>query len=174
MTILSSFKRRTLLTASASLFGGLAGCAGVLDQSPQRESQRPPPLFEILIWNTYDNPKDVTLVVERNSQIVHWGTHKVPVKADTAPHDLDALDIDDKGWMGCGTYQISARVEDEPVWETVDFRNLKPSTSINGEFQPVELNIECSPKEMEMNTTRLDEPLFSCAKDNTKTKGSGE
>ena len=166
MSRTNPIRRRVVLASSASLLTGLAGCSGVFnfDQSTDPETYRPPPLHEIEIKNLFEKEKELEVVVERDGNLVYWETRKVP-PANPKPEEKflgRVFTITKKKWMGCGAYEVSARVMNESLSETMDLRELEPSPSLEGEFQPVELRIEFRSDEIEMNTTRLDEPLIRC------------
>lgn len=115
--------------------------------------------------NHFDEPKQFEMVVKRDGEIAHWGTREVP-PANANPEEKDlgrSFVIADEAWMGCGTYEVSARVVNEPKWATIDFRDLEPEFASDGKFRPVELNVDFSPDEMSMTTTRIDHH-FDCEK----------
>lgn len=156
--------RRTLLAHSLGLCSAISGCSSVLDQSSNSEEKRSPPLHAIVMANKFEEEKSLELIAERDGEIVHWGTYDVP-PAESHPEENDlgkALSVDSKRWMGCGKYEISARVETEGEFATLDFRDLERSPPIDSKFQPVELDIEFAPDLMRMTTTKLDDPLLSC------------
>lgn len=118
-----------------------------------------------MITNYYEEPKQFEMVVERDGKIVHWGTKKIP-PANANPEEKDlgrSFGIADKAWMKCGTYEITGRLANEPKWTTIDFRDLEPESASDGKFRPVELNVDFSPDEMSMSTTRIDQH-FDCEK----------
>lgn len=165
MTLIS---RRTLLAHGVGFCSAISGCSSVLDQSANSEEKRLPPLHAIVMTNLFEEEKSLELVAERDGEIVHWSTYDVP-PADRNPEENDlgkALLVDSKRWMGCGKYEISARVETEGEFATIDFRDLGRSPPVDSKFQPVELDIEFDPDSMRMNTTKLDEPLLSCERKN--------
>jgi hypothetical protein len=119
--------------------------------------------------NLFEEEKPLELVAERDGEIVHWSTYDVP-PAERNPEENDlgkSLLVDNKHWMGCGKYEISARVETEEKFATLAFRDLERSPPIDSKFQPVELDIEFAPDSMRMTTTKLDDPPLSCEDENS-------
>lgn len=165
MVGINSFKRRTFLAVGASLISGLAECSAVFKRSSGRENSRPPPLYEIVIENHYTEKKRLDLVVERDGKIVHWDSYEIPTLGPRKDgvYTGKAIAINDKEWLGCGAYEVSARLPSEQKWATIDFRKLEPESGTDGKFRPVELNIVFSADQMSMTTTRIDQH-FDCEK----------
>jgi len=64
--------------------------------------------------------------------------------------------------MGCGTYEIYARVSKTDLWTMLDFQDLEPSPSLDEKYQAVILRIEFSLETIDMRTIRLDDSLYNC------------
>lgn len=156
--------RRVLLAAGASLFSSFAGCSSVFTQTSEPSAERPPPLLRIEAKNTFEEVKEMELVVERDGEIVHWGNHGIrPANPRPEENYLGWVEEIKEPWMGCGAYEVSIRVSGTDLHRTIDFRELEPSPSIDGKFQPVILRIEFSPEGITTNTTRMDDPLLGCS-----------
>jgi hypothetical protein len=137
----------------------------VFDESSEPETYRPPPLHAIDLWNFYDEPKPVAFVVERNGQIVHWETYKLPKKSQDR-----IIAISDKEWIGCGRYEVSTRVQDKPQWATLDFRDVEPSGMANGKIQTIRLGVDFHPEGINFRPVHLDEPMVRCKSTETGTQ----
>ena len=162
--------RRTILASVTALVGSFAGCAANVSQSSPTDSQQPPPLHTIEIKNSFENKQSIELVVKRNSSVVEWTSYEIPpANADSEENYLGRAVELEQPWMGCGTYEICARVSNTGLWTTLDFQDLEPSQSLDEKYQAVILRIEFSPETINMRTIRLDDPLYNCKSTTTST-----
>ncbi len=156
MSLSAHVRRRAVLASSASLFSGLSGCSSVFSESDP-ETYRPPPLHAIHLANYYDEPKQTSLVVERNGQIVHWNTYKLPKQSQDR-----IIAISDKEWIGCGRYEVSIRVQDNSQWATLDFEDVESSKMANGKIQTIRLGVDFRPEGINFRPVHLDDPMIRC------------
>lgn len=159
-----SIHRRTVLASCAGLAVSLAGCSSFSNQPADPEVDYPPPLQNIRFKNLFDNPQKITLVVEKDEELVHWDSHEIASATNTQDEDIRYryIELENKDWMGCGVDQVSAALENSNKKAMIDFHTLPPSTSSNSKFPPLELTIEFSPERLRIGTTRLDKPRIQC------------
>jgi hypothetical protein len=167
-------QRRTLLIGSAGCFAALGGCASVIGQLRDSPDQRPPPLQEVVFENYYDENKPLELVVERNGDIVHWETYKVPRLGpkEDGGWKGKAVRIDGEPWMGCGHYEVNARLVDELDWGTLDFGTLDSAENRDGKFVPLEIELKVSPDYdyVAFEVNRLDGSPVTCEETTTESR----
>lgn len=156
-------RRRAFLAGTAGMLSSLAGCSTSFTRSEKTtpEARGPPPLYSIQLYNHLDDEISLTVIVERDGDVVEWGSRDVPPSnANPEENYLGRPYLyNEDGPFGCGTFEVTVRQRNTERWSTIDFREIRPARG--KQIRPVRLDVKVEPGQIAMETARIEE-FFSC------------